>query len=369
MKVRAAVRLAHEDATAGDQVIPQPWSLEQDLDNVLRQADPVWPELRGARLFITGGTGFIGCWLLESLRHADQHLSLGVQATVLTRDPQAFRRKAPHLAGYPGFHFIAGDVCNFETPAGEFTHLIHAATDASAELNEKDPRRMFDTVIQGTRRALDFAVEKAVGRVLFLSSGAVYGQQPWEMERVAEDWVGSPRCADPRAAYAEGKRAAEMLCAIYAKQFGSKIAIARVFALLGPYLSLGIHFAAGNFIRDAMQGKPVIVNGNGLPCRSYLYASDLTVWLWHMLVRAKPGKPYNVGSDESVSIRDLAERISRVVGNGEFHVLGATDMGWNLGRYVPDTSLIGRDLGLHRTVSLDDAIHRTALWHGWKGKR
>lgn len=356
------------DATAS-QVTRQPWSLKQDLDNVLRQAAPVWPELRGARLFITGGTGFIGCWLLESLRHADQHLDLDVQATVLTRDPQAFRRKLPHLADYPGFHFIAGDVCNFETPAGEFTHLIHAATDASAELNEKDPRRMFDTVIQGTRRTLDFAVEKAVVRVLFLSSGAVYGQQPWEMERVAEDWLGSPSCTDPRAAYAEGKRAAEMLCAIYAKQFGSKIAIARIFALLGPYLSLGIHFAAGNFIRDAMQGKPVIVNGNGLPCRSYLYASDLIVWLWHMLVRAEPGKPYNVGSDESVSIRDLAERISRVVGDGEFHVLGAPDTGWNPGRYVPDTSLIGRDLGLHRTVSLDEAIHRTALWHGWKGKR
>ncbi|MBI3441815.1 MAG: NAD-dependent epimerase/dehydratase family protein [Proteobacteria bacterium] len=349
--------------------MPQPWSLKQDLDIVLRQTAPVWPELRDARLFITGGTGFIGCWLLESLRHADQQLDLDVQATVLTRDPQAFRRKAPHLAEHPGFHFIAGDVCDFETPAGEFTHLIHAATDASAELNEKDPRRMFETVIQGTRRALDFAVEKAVNRVLFLSSGAVYGQQPWEMERVAEDWVGSPRCTDPRAAYAEGKRAAEMLCAIYAKQFGSKIAIARIFALLGPYLSLGIHFAAGNFIHDAMQGKPVIVNGNGLPCRSYLYASDLTVWLWHMLVRAEPGKPYNVGSDESVSIRDLAERISRVVGNGEFHVLGALDTGWNPGRYVPDTSLIGRDLGLHRTVSLDEAIHRTALWHGWKGKQ
>lgn len=354
--------------TAANQAARQPWSLEQDLDDVLQQAIPVWPELRGARLFITGGTGFIGCWLLESLRYADQHHNLGVQATVLTRDPHAFQRKAPHLTDYPGFSFIAGDVCNFETPPGGFTHLIHAATDASAELNENDPRRMFDTVLEGTRRALDFAVEKAVDRVLFLSSGAVYGRQPWEMERVAESWIGAPSCVDPRAAYAEGKRAAEMLCAIYGKQFGVKIAIARIFALLGPYLSLDIHFAAGNFIRDAMQGKPVIVNGNGLPCRSYLYASDLTVWLWHMLVRAEPGKPYNVGSDESVSIRDLAERISRVVGNGEFQVLGAPDIGWNPGRYVPETSLIGRDLGLHKTVTLNEAIRRTALWHGWKGK-
>ena len=362
------VAVTHAGTASSDLAATRPWSLEQDLDNILQQAAQIWPKLRGARLFITGGTGFIGCWLLESLRHANRHLDLGVQATVLTRDPQAFRNKAPHLADYPEFQFIAGDVCNFETPVGEFTHLIHAATEASAELNETNPRRMFDTVIQGTRRTLDFAVEKAVDRVLFLSSGAVYGNQPWEMERVAENWIGAPSCTDPRAAYAEGKRAAEMLCAIYKKQFGAKIAIARIFALLGPYLSLDIHFAAGNFIRDAMQGKSVIVKGNGLPCRSYLYASDLTAWLWHMLLRAEPGKPYNVGSDESMSIRDLAQRVARVLGNGEYQVLGAHDLGWNPGRYVPDTSLIGHDLGLYRTVSLDEAIYRTALWHGWKEK-
>jgi dTDP-glucose 4,6-dehydratase len=159
-----------------------------------------------------------------------------------------------------------------------------------------------------------------------------------------------------------------MLCAIYQKQFGLKISIARIFALLGPHLQLDIHFAAGNFIRDAIQGKPVIVNGNGLPCRSYLYASDLSVWLWHMLVRAEPGKPYNVGSDESISIGDLAERVARVIGSGKFQVLGAADSGWNPGRYVPNTDLIARDLGLRRTVSLDDALRRTARWNGWKGR-
>ncbi len=345
-----------------------PWSLQQDLNDVLQQTALVWPKLQGAQLFITGGTGFIGCWLLESLRYADKYHNLGVQATILTRDAHAFAIKAPHLANYSGFHFINGDVRNFEKPSGRFTHLIHAATDASADLNENYPLQMFDTVVEGTRRALDFAVENAVDRVLFLSSGAVYGQQPWEMERVTESWTGAPSCVDPRASYAEGKRAAEMLCALYGKQFGLKIAIARVFALLGPYLSLDIHFAAGNFIRDAIQGKQIIVKGNGLPCRSYLYASDLTVWLWHMLVRAEPGKPYNVGSDESVSIRELAEKVSDTLGNVGYKVLGAPDIGWNLGRYVPETSLIHRDLGLHKTVPLDEAILRTALWHQWKGK-
>ncbi len=343
-----------------------PWSIENDLDFVLTAVGDNWSKLQQARIFITGGTGFIGCWLLESLRHADQRLGLGLQVTVLTRAPAAFNRKVPHLADYSGFHFVAGDVRNFDAPDGEFSHLIHAATDASADLNENNPRQMFETVVGGTRRVLDFAVEKSIDRVLFMSSGAVYGQQPWEMEHVAEDWIGSPDCTNPKNAYAEGKRAAEMLCGIYQKQFGVKIAIARIFALLGPYLSLDIHFAAGNFILNAMQGKPVIVQSNGLPCRSYLYASDLTVWLLHMLIRAQPGKPYNVGSDESVSIRDLAERTARLLGKGEVQILGAPDTGWNPGRYVPSTSLAARDLGLYKTVSLDEAIRRTALWYRWK---
>jgi dTDP-glucose 4,6-dehydratase len=345
------------------------WSLEQDIKVVVDSCEEVWQKLDGSRFFVTGGTGFIGCWLLESLRHANLTLGLNIEAVILTRSPAAFRDRLPHLANHPSFKLIAGDVCDFASPPGRFSYLIHAATDASAELNEVDPRRMFDTIIQGTRRTLDFAVEAGAIRTLFLSSGAVYGPQPWDMEQVAETWHGSLNCTDPRNTYAEAKRAAEILCAIYGKQFGLKISIARIFALLGPYLPLDVHFAAGNFILDAIEGKTVIVTGNGQPYRSYLYASDLTIWLWHMLTRAEPGKAYNVGSDESVSIEDLARRTSALLGNGEYRVHGAPDPGWNLGRYVPDTRLIGRDLGLYRTVSLDDAIRRTALWNGWKGKQ
>jgi dTDP-glucose 4,6-dehydratase len=221
--------------------------------------------------------------------------------------------------------------------------------------------------VQGTRHVFDFAADKKPEKFLFLSSGAIYGQQPWELEKVPETFLGAPNCLDAKAVYAEGKRAAEMMCAIYAKQKGLHISIVRIFALLGPYLPLDTHFAAGNFIRDAMQGKSIVVQGNGLPCRSYLYASDLTVWLWHLLVRGQANKAYNVGSDESTSIKQLAERTSTVLAKGDYQILGANDGGWNLGRYVPDTQLINQELGLYKTVSLDDAIKRTALWHGWKG--
>lgn len=345
-----------------------PWNLLDDLNGTIDACESVFRELGDGRLFITGGTGFIGCWLLETLCLAVDRGVSRLSATVLTRDPDAFSRKAPHLAGHSAIQMVRGDVCTLRTMSipGRFTHLIHAATDASADLNENSPLRMFDTVLTGTREALQFGVDKGVRRVLYLSSGAVYGNQPWEMERVPEDWRGGPNCLDPRATYAEAKRAGELLCVLHARQHGLEIPIARIFALLGPYLSLDIHFAAGNFIRDALGGKPIVVNGNGLPQRSYLYAGDLTTMLWHLLCRGRSAQAYNVGSEESISIADLARRVGKVLHQPDVEIRGADEAGWNLGRYVPSTEKLKDHLGLTATVSLDESIRRTALWNGWK---
>ena len=341
------------------------WSFSHDLDAMFVALEADWPKLAGKQIFMTGGTGFIGRWLLEALADADRRLGLRVKVTILTRDPAGFAAKAPHLADHAGFNFVTGDVLTLEPDGQHYDLVIHAATDASADLNENDPRRMFDTIVTGTRRALDFALAAGAGRFFFLSSGAVYGAQPWELENVPEDYLGAPDVTAYRNAYAEGKRAAEMLCAIYGKQLGLDIVTARIFALLGPLLSLDIHFAAGNFIRDAMAGRKVVVQSSGAAVRSYLYAADLTVWLWAILLRGEAQSVYNVGSEEGISIAGLAERVATLLGDGGFEVLGEPDSGWNPGRYVPSTEKIRKELGLSPTVGLSEAIRRTALWNGW----
>lgn len=342
------------------------WSIEQDFDDVLEEVGAHWSKLSNAHIFITGGTGFIGRWLLETIKHANDRLKLGVHVTILTRSPEAFQKKSPHLYKVSAFNFLCGDVRDFQFPDGDFTHLIHAATDASAELNDRNPKHMFDTVLEGTRRALDFAVEKRIPRILNLSSGAVYGPQPFDLMQVREDWLGAPDCRHAVNSYAEAKRAAEMLCAIYEKQFSLNITTARIFSLLGPYLSIDTHFAAGNFIRDAIEGKKIIVKSSGSAVRSYLYATDLTAQLWRLLLCGERGQAYNVGSSEAISIRDLATRVAELLGREGFEIFGQDDKGWNPGRYVPDVSLILEDLGLSQKISLDEALLRTALWNGWK---
>ena len=343
-------------------------SLNDDLHRATAEAERVWPLLSGSNIFLTGGTGFIGTWILELLHYAISLGKLNLSVSILSRNPESFLKKVPHFEGFKPFKFIQGDLLNARLPQDEYTHLIHAATDASAHLNEQNPLLMFNTTVLGTAKVLEFARECRIKKILFLSSGAVYGAQPWEINQVSEKSTSAPLCTEARNAYAEGKRGAEMLCAIYGRQFGLDIVTARIFAILGPYIRLDTHFAAGNFIRDAIARREIIINSDGRPCRSYLYISDLVVWLLTMLVQAKAGTTYNVGSDHSISIKELAELTSNVLGGVGVRILGKTDSGWNPGRYVPDTSLIRKDFALVETVSLTEAIKKTAAWNGWRSQ-
>jgi dTDP-glucose 4,6-dehydratase len=335
--------------------------LSADLDDVLARTSPVWEEFRGERLFITGGTGFVGCWLLESFVWACDRLDLGASAVVLTRNPEAFHHKAPHLASHPAILLHRGDVRSFPYPLGRFSTVIHAATPSSSRLNEDDPAEMLDVVIGGTRRALDFAVACGAHRFLLTSSGAVYGKQPADVSHLPEDFSGAPDISDPRSAYAEGKRVAELLCAIYHRRHGLETKIARGFAFLGPYLPIDVHFAAGNFVRDRLAGGPIRVAGDGTPYRSYLYAADMAIWLWTILVDGQPCRPYNVGSEVETTIRELA---FAVAGSGvEVRVGREPTRGQPAQHYVPSTRRAAVELGLNQLIPLADAIERTLVWH------
>jgi dTDP-glucose 4,6-dehydratase len=281
---------------------------------------------------------------------------------VLTRNAAAFRKKMPHLAQRDDLQFVEGDVRGFAFPDGPFTHVIHAGTTSSAPV---PPVEMFDTIVSGTRRVIEFAVASGARKLLFTSSGAVYGKQPPELANIPEDYPGSPDPCDPGSAYGEGKRAAELLCALFHLTYGIETKIARCFAFAGPHLPLEAHFAIGNFIRDAMRGGPIVVN-NGAPFRSYLYAADLAIWLWTILFKGAPARPYNVGSDQSLSVAEIARTVSQMSGvavSGSELIPTPPSS-----RYVPCTKRAQSELGLAAWTSLREGIKKTACWNAATGQ-
>jgi dTDP-glucose 4,6-dehydratase len=337
----------------------------EDLEAVGRGIGDRWLMLRNQRIFITGGTGFFGTWLLETLAWANREFDLRATAIVLTRNAASFARKAPHLAADRLFQWHAGDVRTFEFPQGPCWGIVHAAFDSGVAAGAVSARQTVDVIFDGTRRVLDFARGCGAERLHFVSSGAVYGRQPPELSHVSETYVGAPVIdfAAAGSSYGEAKRLAEVMVLNEARESGLQTSIARCFALVGPHLPLDGSFAAGNFLADVLARRPITLSGDGTPWRSYLYAADLAQWLWTMFLSAPTGTILNVGSEEAVQLGDLARKIASLGDPpSEVRIAKPVDLTKPAERYVPSCRRAAELLGLTVRTPLDDALRKTYAW-------
>jgi dTDP-glucose 4,6-dehydratase len=351
--------------------IPRGFSLFlEDLEHVRRELAPLWSELRGAHLFLTGGTGFFGIWLLESLIWANDAHRLGLTITILSRAPERFlSTRAPHLRERGELRFIAGALTDFDMPAEPCTHILHAASENNLGHHADWAERQLSLAIDGTRRLIDMAVAHRSQSLLLTTSGSVYlSPESSHGQRYAEGPAGIADYVSERSVYGQTKRMMEIMAALAAQKHGFKALIARCFAFVGPYLPLNSNYVIGNLIGDALTARPLTVTGDGTPLRSYLYAADLVVWLLTILVRGKSGVPYNVGGKEALSIGELAHRVAAVaaVPKTPAHTVtikGTPVPGAVPPAYLPALERSETELGVRVAINLDDAIGRTLVWH------
>jgi dTDP-glucose 4,6-dehydratase len=331
----------------------------QDVHAVIVSLRRLCGLLTNHRLFLTGGTGFFGHWIVRTFLQLRATTHSNGTLTVLSRDPRRFLASFPEFVDQPGLDFIAGDVRSFTPPTCRtFDFVIHGATAASAKLDQDDPEEMYSVITEGTRNLLEFAGRCEARRLLYISSGAVYGVQPPVLSHIPETYEGIPTTA-----YGRGKKASEQLC-LDASTGQFECVIARPFAFVGPYLPLDTHFAIGNFIRDCLENRPIIIRGDGTPLRSYLYAADLAEWLWTLLLLGENGMAYNVGSEEAISILDLARLVRECAGtSNEIRVQEQAKLGLPPARYVPSVARARHALGLIPRTSLADAIRQTIAWN------
>lgn len=312
---------------------------------------------RGRRLFITGGTGFLGRSLLDYLIESAKLHGAGFYVVVLTRNPVGFLQRFPEYANRHWLSFIEGDLQHLPLPIASYTDVVHAAADTHPSGSE--PLAWLEQLVDGTRRVLDYACSAGAQRMLLLSSGAVYGRQGFNQPSLQEETLQAPSPTDTGSLYAHGKRMAETLCALYTSRRGLPCVIARCFAVLSEHVPLNGPYAAGNFLRDALnpERNQISVSGDGSAVRTYLDGRDLAHWTFTLLCHGEPGEAYNMGSDQTVTMLELAQRTADLIAPGKLVVVERKVIDTVRSLYVPAIAK-AQAIGLRVETSLDKAISK-----------
>jgi len=243
-------------------------SLAADLTGLL--------PLRNAHLLVTGGTGFVGTWITQMVAYLNDCHQFGISLTLFAPNASEFSARAPHLACRPDLRLIDGDVRHLTDLPGETEWIIHAAASPDSRSHFSSPVRTMETIVSGTQALLNAASRLTpLQKIVNLSSGLVHGPQRWDDAPLSGALFSGFDCGHLPFLYAESKRAAEMVAAAYRSQLGLPVLSARLFAFTGPYQRLDRPWAINNFLRDALRGGSIRVQGNGETVRSYMYGSDL----------------------------------------------------------------------------------------------
>lgn len=341
----------------------------EDIDSVVTSIGNSWEKLSGKSILITGGTGFLGKWIVESAIEAVKKHDLNIKIYLPTRRPNTFVSTFPNLQKLQYikvFHAnlsLAGSIAKHH-----YDYVIHGATDV---VSNQTPKETFYDILHGTETVINASSHTDSNcKFLLLSSGAVYGSPPAGEYYFDEDSEIQFPLSNSLRAYGEGKRVSELLCALEQRNNPNfQYNIARCFAFVGPYLGLNKHFAIGNFIGDALENREIKIQGDGTPLRSYQYTSDLAIHLWKILLDGLDGDVFNVGGDKAISIEDLAKLVnSSLQTNCEVQLLTPPVTNASPISYLPNTRKITERLGVYNKVSLEDAILKTANWYSQRAK-
>ena len=299
-----------------------------DLQSLMILGMPIWKELSGKRILIAGSSGFIGSHLVETLLYMNRAMALKMTLYGLSRSEVPPQGK--------DFIPVQGDLSTFQLDES-LDFVIHTAGSSEWLSTEQD----CSTYMKGSLHLLECAKRARVKRFLMVSSGAV------------DDF----KLAEPYQAgyeYRRGKFVVESYMDTFRPFFDP--VIARVFSVTGP--GLPAHFAIHQFIQNGLKGGPIHLWGNGQSLRSYIYTTDLTLWLLTLLLKGKSCVPYNVGSNEPVTIAGLAKKIAHYFGTTVKQDPGIPQ----IRNYVPNTLKAKTNLHLEINVHLDKALTRTCDW-------
>lgn len=271
--------------------------------------------LEGKRFLVTGATGLIGSFLVDALAWLNETKGANVEIIAAGRSVDGVRRRFGALCDAPFFRYAPYDAAQPVAFDFDVDTIVHAACSAHPLAYATDPVGTMQANLIGTLNLLEYLRGQPGARLLFLSTGEIYGENPDFPEGFGENDHGWVDSMNPRSCYPESKRAAETLCAAYVKQHGVDAVVARLCHVYGPTLTASNSRADAQFMRKALAGEPIVMKSTGVQVRSFCYAADAVNALLTLLARGERGQAYNVANRQSVgSIRDYAETLSAIAG-------------------------------------------------------
>ncbi len=333
--------------------------LNSDFEQIYTDLKKDIRELKDKKLFLTGGTGFFGIWILEFIHWANSTKKLNLKVKVLSRNPQGFIEKFPYLKN-EHIDFVQGDLAKADIIQNKlnvepYNYFIHAGADVNKEKTKISQQNKEDFT-RGTESILDFASKCGCKRFLFISSGAIYGENK-TITPVVENEDFEKKLT---GAYSQGKYYSEKVLLEAQKSISFNILGARCFSFIGPYVPQNGTFVAGDFIKNALQNEDIVIHSDGSSIRSYMYMSDLVTWLFSILLRGESGEFYNVGSDEAISIKDLSEIFRK---NNSLKVIINSESSQKSSYYVPNINKCKEKLNLKLNYNNKSAVLKTLNYY------
>ena len=275
---------------------------------------PIFDKLKNKSVMITGACGLIGSFLVDAIMIHNKLYNDNITVIAYDFKEEFISNRFPKYLNDANFKYVCQDVNLPLSYDDEVDYIMHLASNAHPALFKTDPVGTIKANIIGLLNLLEFAKDKKVTRVLYTSTGEVYGEKEGIKEFFEED-IGFVNPVLYRSCYPNSKRCAETLCVSYSEQYGVSTVIARPSHVYGPTMTKSDSRVYAEFIRNILNNEDITLKSPGNQTRSYTYIADAVSALLYILLAGEDKNAYNIANPNSIlSIREMAE-ISAEIGN------------------------------------------------------